>query len=190
MWKQSQSSCQYLSDNRDIQTVQKLYPHMSRKQFYGKRCIHYSCCLQGFLFNHNLEISIKMVSHVWWHFTGCHGAHEATVWSVLLPWWQNFPFVSCRIRLHCRLLISVCQCESLPAGAVHMQQYTIYPVSLYCFHVLIPLPCSSALPFQSLSCPPEKQRHALVALTSPTDPKELLSITVSQSSQLSLHALK
>lgn len=96
--------------------------------------LHYSCCLRGFLFKHNLELSIKMVLHVWWHFTGCHGAHETTVWSVLLPWWQHFPFVSCRIRLHCRL-ISVCVRESSCRCSAHAAAHSLSSFAL-------PFPCS------------------------------------------------
>lgn len=62
------------------------------------------------------------------------------------------------------------------------------------FHVLIPLPIRPpTLPSQCLSCPPEKQRVGLGALTSPSDPRRmcpLLFPAVLLSSLLALLRLK
>lgn len=85
-------------------TFQKLHAHVSGKHFYGKLCTS-AALLLLFRRTHIWSYRLRW-SHVWWYFTGCHGAHETMMWSVLLPWWQRFSFVSCRIRLHSRLLIS------------------------------------------------------------------------------------
>lgn len=76
----------------------------------------------------------------------------------------------------------VCACVCSHAGVskcVRSSQHSLIfsPVSLYSFHVLIPPPRCPPLPFRCLSCPPEKQRHGPVALTSPLDPQETLTIT-------------
>lgn len=94
--------------------------------------------------------------------------------------------VSCRVKLPCRRPIRVCvrTCVTVcPHAGVSkcvrsdQHSHTLSPVSLHSFHVLIPPPGCPPLPSRCLSCPPEKQRLSPVALTSPLDPQETLTIT-------------